>query len=198
MRQAQHPLTNRHVGEDMNHEMRCTFRHAAAAAPSTASALAREGDESTEAAGRAAKAREAARRTAAPEEVAKLSLHEASEALAVAQRPGLGAERLEMVLGDPVEDGGRGIARRVRGRWLRHTSSSGARRATTRNRESGLNLSGASAGALRMTTAIVPSSGRSERKRYRRPVFGVAERSAASMRLATAVTRIATTARARV
>ena len=117
MRQAQHPLTNRHIGEDTIGEMRCAFRHAATAAPRTEpAALAREGDESIEAAGRAAKAREAAGQTAAAEEVAKLLLHEAREALAVAQRRRLRAESLEMVSDDPVQDGGRGIARRVGGR----------------------------------------------------------------------------------
>jgi hypothetical protein len=84
-------------------EMRCAFRHAATGAPRTeAAALAREGDESIEAAGRAAKAREAASQTATAEEVAKLLLHEAREALAVAQRRRLRAEGLEMVSDEPV------------------------------------------------------------------------------------------------
>ena len=135
MRQAQHPLTNRHIREDMIGEMRCAFRHAATAAPRTeAAALAREGDESIEAAGRAAKAREAAGQTAAAEEVAKLLLHEAREALAVAQRRRLRAESLEMVSDDPVQDGGRGIARRVGGRWRRHAANEGVARATLRDR----------------------------------------------------------------
>ena len=172
MRQAKHPLTDWHVGKDVVDEMCRAFRHAAAAAPrAEPAALTREGDESIEPAGRAPKAGEAAGQTAAPEEVAKLLFHKAREAFAVTQRRGLGTEGLEMVSVYPVQDGGRGIACCVSGRWLRHASPSGARHATARNRESGLNVSCASDRSLRVTTAVAPSSDRSERKRHRRLVF---------------------------
>jgi hypothetical protein len=166
MRQAQHPLTDWHIGQDVIDQMRSPLRHAP---PTTAraepAALAREGDQSIEPARGAPKASEAAGQAAAPQEVAKLLLDKAREAFAVTQRRGLGTERLEMVSDDPVQDGGRGIARSVRGRWLRHASPSGARHATAWNRESGLNVSYASARSLRVTTAVAPSSDRSERRR---------------------------------
>ena len=71
---------------------------------------------SIEPAGGAPNASEAAGQTAAAEEVAKLLLHEAREALALAQRRRCRAEGLEVVSDDPVQDGGPGIARRVGGR----------------------------------------------------------------------------------
>ena len=134
-------------------------------------ALAREGDQSIEPAGGAPKASEAAGQAAAPQKVTKLLLDKAREAFAVTQRRSLGTERLEIVSDDPVQDGGRGIARLIGGRWLRHVSPRGARHATARNRESGLNVSCAAARSLRVTTAVAPSSDRSERKRPRRLVF---------------------------
>ena|SRR5437870_4023860 len=134
MRQAQHPLTHWHIGPDVIDQMRSSLRHAAATtARAEPAALAREGDESIETAGRAAKAREAAGQTAAAEEVAKLLLHEAREALAVAQRRRFRAEGLEMVSDDSVQDGGRGIARRVGGRWRRYAANEGVGRATLRD-----------------------------------------------------------------
>jgi hypothetical protein len=76
-----------------------------------------------------------------------------------------------MVPDNPVQDGGRRIARRVRGGRLRHASSSGARRAIAPKRKSGPNRSCASPRPLRMTTAVAPSADRSARKRHRRPMF---------------------------
>ena len=136
MRQAQHPLPNRHVGEDVVDEMCRASRHPAASAP-----WARATNPSTRGRSSRSSPHDAQRNRAnpparqpPPEEVAKLLLHKAREALAVSQRRGLRAECLEIVPNDPIQDGGCGIARRIRGRWLRHAPSRGARRAAVPHR----------------------------------------------------------------
>jgi len=61
MRQAEHPLTDWHIGPDVIDQMRRPLRHApAATAGAEPAALAREGDQSIEPAGGAPKAGEAA------------------------------------------------------------------------------------------------------------------------------------------
>jgi site-specific recombinase XerC len=135
MRQTEDPLPDGHVGEDPIDEMRRPLRHPAA---STTRAepppLARERDQTIQATGGAPESGEAARQTAALQKVPKLLLHEARQPLAVPQQRGMRAERLEVVPDDAVQDGGRRIARRVRGRGQRHAPSRGASRATRRNR----------------------------------------------------------------
>ena len=142
MRQAEHPLTDWHIGQDVIDQMRRPLRHApAAAARAEAAPLAREGDESIEPAGGAPKTSEAAGQAAAPQEVTKLLLDELRQPVAIPQRGGLGAEGLEMLPDDPVEDRRSGIARLIGGRWLRHALWRGAPRTTARGRESGANRS---------------------------------------------------------
>ncbi len=106
MREAQDPLTYWHVGQDVIDQMRRRpLRHApAAAARAKAAPLARERDESIDAAGGAPKTSEAAGQAAAPEEFAKLLLDELRQPIAIPQRGGLSAEGLEMLPDDPVED----------------------------------------------------------------------------------------------
>ena len=133
MRQAQDPLTHRHIGKDVIDQMRRSLRHASAATPRTEpAALAREGDQSIQPAAGTPKAGEAASQTAAPQEVTKLLLDKLRKPLAIPQRRGLGVEGLEVVPDDPVQDGG-GIARFIGGRWLRHAPWRGALRATPRD-----------------------------------------------------------------
>jgi len=75
MRQAEDPLSNRHVGEDMIDEMRRPLGHAPAATPlAEPTALAREGHEATQSAGGAPKSGEAPGQTSTPQEVAELLL----------------------------------------------------------------------------------------------------------------------------
>jgi hypothetical protein len=96
--------------------------------------LHEEGDQSIQPASGAPKTGEPAGQTAASQEVTELLLNEARKPVAVPQRRGLGAEGLETVADDPVQDGGGGIARFVRGRQLRHAASGGVAHATRRDR----------------------------------------------------------------
>ena len=130
MRQAEGPLSNRHVGEDMIDEMRRPLGHPPSAAPwAEAATFAREGHETILSAGGAPKTREAAGQTSTPQEIAELLLDKPREPLAVSQRRGVRTERLEMVTHDPVQDRRCGIARVVCARGLRHAQSTGAPRA---------------------------------------------------------------------
>jgi hypothetical protein len=134
MRQAEHPLTDWHIGPDVIDQMRRPLRHAAAAtARAEPAALAREGDQSIEPAGGAPKASEAAGQAAAPQEVTKLLLDKLRQPVAIPQRGGFGAEGLEMLPDEPVEDSRSGIAGLIGGRWLRHAPWRGAPRATVRD-----------------------------------------------------------------
>jgi len=78
------------------------FGHAPAATARTERAtLARERDESVQAAAAAVKAREPARQEPAPEELPKGPLDELRQAVAVAQTGSLGEQGLEVILHDP-------------------------------------------------------------------------------------------------
>lgn len=135
MRQAEHPLSDRHVGQDLIDEMRRPLGHPATTAPRAESAaLAREGHEAIQAACGAPKPGEAAGQTAAPQEVAKLLLDKSREPLAVPQRRGVCTEGLKMVTDDRIQDGRCGIAPVVRARWRRHAQPTRAPRANTRDR----------------------------------------------------------------
>jgi hypothetical protein len=128
MRQAQHPLTDWHIRPNVIDQMRRPLRHApATTARAEPAALAREGDQSIEPAGGAPKAREAAGEAAAPQEVSKLLFNKLRQPPAIPQRGGLGAEGLEMLSDDLVEDRSSGIAWLIGGRWLRHAPWGGAR-----------------------------------------------------------------------
>jgi hypothetical protein len=134
MRQAQDPLTHRHIGQDVIDQVRCPLRHApAAAARAEAAPLAREGNQSIEPTGGTPKTSEAAGQAAAPQEITKLLLDKPRQPVATPQRCGLVAKGLEMVPDDPEEDRGRRIARLVGGRWLRHAPWRGALHATPRD-----------------------------------------------------------------
>jgi hypothetical protein len=114
MRQAEDPLSNRNVGEDLINQMRRPLGHTPPATPRAETpALAREGHEAIQSAGGAPKSGETAGQTAAPQEVAELLLDKSREPLAVPQRRGVRTEGLEMVTHDPVQDGRCGIARFV-------------------------------------------------------------------------------------
>jgi hypothetical protein len=130
MRQTEDPLTDWHVGKDLIDQVRRPLRHpAGAAAWAEPAALAREGHEAIQSAGGAPKSGEAAGQTSAPQEVAKLLLHEARKPLAIPQRRCVRTEGLEMVTNDPVQERRCGIARCVCSRRLRHAPSTGAPRA---------------------------------------------------------------------
>ena len=134
MRQTQHPLSNRHVGEHVIDQIRRTLGHAATAAPrAEAAALARKGHEAVQSARGAPEAGEAAGQTATPKEVAELLLDKSREPFPVTNRCRVRAKRLEMVPHDLLKDARRGIARLVCARRLRHAQSSGAPRANKRN-----------------------------------------------------------------
>ena len=84
MRQAEDPLSNRHVREDMIDEMRRPLSHAPVATPrAEPAAVAREGHEAIQSAGGAPKSGEAAGQTPATQEVAELLLDKSREPLAV-------------------------------------------------------------------------------------------------------------------
>lgn len=139
MRQAEHPLTDWHIGQHVIGQMRGPLRHApATTARAEPATLAREDDRSIEPAAGASKAREVAGHAAAPQEVTKFLLDKRRQPVAIPQQGGVGAEGLEMLPDDPVENRRLGIARRI-GRWLRHAPWRGAPRATARGRESGAN-----------------------------------------------------------
>jgi hypothetical protein len=105
MRQAQHPLPHRHIREYVVDQVRRALRHPAAATTRTeATALARKRHESVEAACAAPEPCESTREPPAPQKVQKLLLHEAGQALAVAEVRRLSPKRLEVVTHDLVED----------------------------------------------------------------------------------------------
>jgi hypothetical protein len=118
VRQTQDPLSDGDIWDDMVHQMRGTFGHAATTAARTQrTALARERDEPVEAAVAAAKPREPPSQESAPEEVPKRALDEWRQAVAVAQPRRLGQEGLEVILHDLVKDAAGGATRFVaRGR----------------------------------------------------------------------------------
>ena len=105
MRQAQDPLSDRHIRQHVIDRMRRSLGHAAAAAPGAeATALARKDDEAILSACGAPVAREAGSEPSAPQEVAELLLDEARQPVAVPQRRGLRTKGLEMVPHDAVQD----------------------------------------------------------------------------------------------
>jgi hypothetical protein len=135
VRQAQGPLLDRHVGEDIIDEMRRPFGHLASTAPGEeAATLAREGHETILSACGAPKEGEATGRPSTAQEVAELLLDKSRKPLAVPQRRGVRTEGLEIVLHDPVQEGRCGMARFVRARWRRPSPSTGAPRANTPDR----------------------------------------------------------------
>jgi len=104
IRQTQHPLPYGNIGEDVIDEVRSALGHPATATTrAEAASFARKGHEPIEAAGPALKPREPTGERPAPEEVAELCLDEPEQALALAQPRALRAERLEVLVHDPVE-----------------------------------------------------------------------------------------------
>jgi hypothetical protein len=113
VRQAQHPLAHRHVGQNLIDQVRGALRHAATATAWTQrAALAGEGDQPIEPTRATPKPREAARQPPALEKVPERSLDKRRQALAVAKLGGLRPKRLEMVANDLVQNRG------FRGPWL--------------------------------------------------------------------------------
>jgi hypothetical protein len=109
VRETQHPLPDRDVREDVIHQMRGAFGHAAATAARTqCPPFARERHEPVEAAVAATKPREPARQEPAPEEVPKRPIDKLRHTLAVAHPGRLRQERLEVILHNPVEHAGGG------------------------------------------------------------------------------------------
>ena len=110
MRQAEHPLPDRHVGEHVIDEMRRPLGHPSTTTPrAEAAALARKGHEAVQSARGAPKAGEAAGQTATPQEVAELLLEKSREPLPVTKRCRVRAKRLEKV---------KGVRRLLQGRSL--------------------------------------------------------------------------------
>ena len=131
-RQREHPLPDRHVGQDGIHEVSGALDHTAPAAAGTEpSPLARERHQPLRAAAATPEAGEAAGEPAAPQEVAELILDESREPLAGSQAPGIGTEGLPMFLNDPVQQA---FARTTRfaGRRAGHAALHGERRASFR------------------------------------------------------------------
>ncbi len=96
-RQRQHPLPNRHMGDDVVHQMRRRLRHASGAARrAKAAPLAAEGDELVVAAVTAAQPQKAVGQDAALEEGVELVLHELRQ-VGAGGIFGLGKERGSVV-----------------------------------------------------------------------------------------------------
>ncbi len=107
VRQAEDPLAHRYARQHVVDEMGGALGHAASAATrAQRAALAGERDEPVESAPDAAEPGEPRAQGAALQKLVKLLLHEAREALAVAQVGRLRAERLEVIAHDLVEDTG--------------------------------------------------------------------------------------------
>ena len=114
MRQSQHPLPDRHIGEDVVDEVRGAFGLAPPATTRTEPApLARELHELLDRAARAPKPREAPGQEAAAQERPELLFDEPRNAVAVAQARGLGEESLDMRLDHRIDGGGTRVAWRV-------------------------------------------------------------------------------------
>jgi len=98
VRQREHPLPHRDIGEDVVDEMGGPFGHA----PSTAARahrppLAREGDQTVGATGATSKPSEPAREPAASQKAPELLLDEAGQPFSIAQAGRLGAKGLEVL-----------------------------------------------------------------------------------------------------
>jgi len=128
VRQREHPLPHRDIGEDVVDEMRGPSGHA----PSTAARahrppLAREGDQTVGATGATSKPSEPAREPAASQKAPELLLDEAGQPFSVAQAGRLGAKGLEVLPDDLVKDLSGWIPRRVAGRGERHARDKASR-----------------------------------------------------------------------
>jgi len=155
VRQTQHPLSHRHVGEHMIHQVRRAFGHAPAATTGTEpAAFAREGHEAIVAAPIAMKPCESGRgrQASAGQKVAKLLLDEPRQAFAVSKRRRLCAEALEVFDDDLVQHAVGGLPRLVARRRLGHATRAGTHRASGRPMESALNP--------RMTSSNIAGSAR--------------------------------------
>jgi hypothetical protein len=140
VRQAQHPLANRDVGEYVVNQVSRAFGHASAAAAGTESAaLARERYEPIVATRVAVKAGESRGQTPTREELPKLAFDKPRQAVAVAQRGRLRAERLEMITHELREHALCRIARLVSSGCLEHARRARVRRAARRRDECGRN-----------------------------------------------------------
>ncbi len=110
VRQAEHPVAYGHVRQDVIDQVRRALGHTSSAtARAEPTAFAGEGDQPVESTAGAVEPCETAGQPAAAEEVAKGLLDELRQALAVAQRRRLGAERLEVLTHNVVQHG---VARR--------------------------------------------------------------------------------------
>jgi hypothetical protein len=140
IREAQHPLPNRHVGQHVVDQVRRTFGHAAAAATrAKAASLARERQEAIVAARIAVKTGESCGQTPTREELAELALNESRETFTVPQRGRLRAKRLEVITNEMIEDALRRIARLVGASRLGHIQRAGGRHASRWFEKSGAN-----------------------------------------------------------
>ena len=113
-RQTQHPLPHGHPREHPVDEMRGALRHA----PSTTAlakraSLTAEGHQAVEPTPRAPEPREAPAERATPQEVAKLLLHEAWEAVPVAEVNCLRPKYFEVVAHHLIQDARGGLPRSV-------------------------------------------------------------------------------------
>jgi len=116
VRHTQGPLADRHVGEDVVDEVRSTFGHAPTATARTdTSPLARERDQSLGSAVATPEPREATGQEPTPQEGPELVLDEPRQPVAVPKPRRLGANRLEVVPHDRVQDRRARVSRRVLG-----------------------------------------------------------------------------------
>ena len=131
VRQAEDPLAHRYPRDHVVDEMGSALGHtASAAARAQRAALAGERDEPVEFAPGAAEPRESSTKGAALQKLAKLLLHEAGEALAVAEVHRLGPKCLEVITHDLVKDAGGRLPRFVGRRWGGHAPPERTARAT--------------------------------------------------------------------
>ena len=143
IRQAQHTLSHRHVGEHVIDEVDGALGHPAAAATRTHRAtFAGERDEPVETAVATAKPREPVGEPAALEKVPKLLLHEAGQAFSLAQAGGVRAKGLEVIVHDLIEPTLRGMPKFVGCRARGHSRPASGHRASEEPDEIGLNARG--------------------------------------------------------
>jgi hypothetical protein len=121
IRQRQHPLAHRYLWQHLVNQIGGALGHPSPPTAWTeAAALAREGHEALEGAVGAPKPREAMGQDPAREELAKLLLDEAGQAVAVAAVSDFPEEGLQVLADDGVEDGVLGVAGLIRAVGMRH------------------------------------------------------------------------------
>jgi hypothetical protein len=105
VREAQHPLPDRHIRKHAIDQMSGAFRHAAATtARAERTAFARERHEPIESAAGAAEAREATGQPSASKEITECLLDELRKAFALTEAARVRSEGLEVIADDLVQD----------------------------------------------------------------------------------------------